>query len=80
MRIVNPSFGEEAPSNEQVAANSVDWSKDPIILFSNSKPNAKELLEGMRSKMSAYRNTDNIDGMYDELAGKYRAAILAIAD
>ncbi|MDE0943543.1 MAG: hypothetical protein OSB58_14060 [Alphaproteobacteria bacterium] len=93
MRIVNPSFGEEAPGNEQVVANSVDWSKDPIILFSNSKPNAKELLEGLRDKMSAYRNTDNIDytlkdspaqpaaeGMYDELAGKYRAAILAIAD
>ena len=93
MKIVNPTFGQEAPGKEQVATNAVDWNKDPIILFSNSKPNAKELLEGLRDKMSAYRATDNIDytlkdspaqpapnGMYDELAMKYRAAILAIAD
>ncbi|MBT5896243.1 MAG: hypothetical protein HOK30_19750 [Rhodospirillaceae bacterium] len=93
MKIVNPSFGQEAPGKEQVAANSVDWNKDPIILFSNSKPNAKELLEGIRDKMSAHRATDNIDytlkdspaqpapdGMYDELATKYRAALIAIAD
>jgi len=93
MRIVNPSFGQEAPSTEIVSANAVDWKHDPIILFSNSKPNAKELLEGVRDQMGAYRNTDNIDyiakdtaaqgapeAMYDELATKYRAALLAIAD
>jgi thioredoxin reductase (NADPH) len=93
MRIVNPSFGQEAPSTETVSANAVDWKHDPIILFSNSKPNAKELLEGVRDQMGAYRNTDNIDyiakdtaaqgapeAMYDELATKYRAALLAIAD
>ena len=93
MRIVNPSFGREAPGKETLAGKAVDWSQDPIILFSNSKPNAKELLEGVREQMGAYRVTDNIDyihkdspaqpapeGMYDELAGKYRAAILAIAD
>ncbi len=93
MRIVNPSFGQEAPGKERITANAVDWTQDPIILFSNSKPNAKELLEGVRDQMSAYRATDNIDyvhkdspaqpapeGMYDELAGKYRAALLAIAD
>ncbi|MDA1099241.1 MAG: hypothetical protein O2967_09690 [Proteobacteria bacterium] len=93
MRIVNPAFGHEAPSTERVGANAVDWKHDPIILFSNSKPNAKELLEGVRDKMGAYRATDNIDyiakdtaaqgapdGMYDALATKYRAALLAIAD
>ena len=93
MRIVNPSFGREAPGQERALANSVDWNKDPIILFANSKPNAKELLEGLRDKMADYRAIDNIDyiqkdspaqpapdGMYDELAGKYRAALLAIAD
>jgi thioredoxin reductase (NADPH) len=93
MLIVNPSFGQEAPGKETLAGKAVDWSKDPIILFSNSKPNAKELLEGVREQMGAYRATDNIDyahkdspaqpapeGMYDELASKYRAAILAIAD
>lgn len=93
MRIVNPSFGQQAPGSERTGANTVDWKRDPIILFSNSKPNAKELLEGVRDKMSAYRAIDNIDyihkdspaqgapeGMYDELAGKYRAALLAVAD
>ena len=93
MRIVNPSFGREAESTERARANSIDWAKDPIILFANSKPNAKELLEGVRDKMAAYRATDNIDyihkdspaqpapgGMYDELAGKYRGALIAIAD
>ncbi len=93
MRIVNPTFGREAPGTEQTAAGTVDWQRDPIILFSNSKPNAKELLEGVRDQLGAYRTTDNIDfahkdsaaqptptAMVDELATKYRAALLAIAD
>jgi len=93
MRIVNPSFGREAPGAAEAVAHTVDWQKDPIILFSNSKPNAKELLEGVRDQMGAYRATDNIDyaqkdspaqpapsAMVDELATKYRAALLAIAD
>ncbi|MFP6705394.1 MAG: hypothetical protein VCE75_05050 [Alphaproteobacteria bacterium] len=93
MLIVNPSFGWEAPGQEKAGANAVDWHKDPIILFANSKPNAKELLEGVRDKMAAYRSTDNIDythkdspaqpapdTMYEALAGKYRAALIAIAD
>ncbi|MFP6748391.1 MAG: hypothetical protein VCD66_12430 [Alphaproteobacteria bacterium] len=93
MRIVNPSYGREAPGTERAGANSVDWRVDPIILFANAKPNARELLEGIREKMSDYRATDNIDymtkdspaqpasdAMYDEMAGKYRAALLAIAD
>ena len=93
MRIVNPSFGQEAPSTETVGVNAVDWKADPIILFSNSKPNAKELLEGVRERMAAYRAIDNIEhahkdspaqpapeAMVDELSKKYRAALIAIAD
>lgn len=93
MRIVNPTFGQEVPNIEKISANSVNWKTDPIILFSNSKPNAKELLEGVRDRMADYRMIDNIDytykdsvaqgapdAMYDELAKKYRAALLAIAD
>ena len=93
MRIVNPSFGQEAPGSEPVAAIPVDWRHDPIVLFANSKPNARELLEGLRDRMAAFRATDNIDyaqkdnpaqpapsAMVDELATKYRAALLAIAD
>ena len=93
MRIVNPSFGQEAPSTEKISANAVDWKQDPIILFSNSKPNAIELLEGVRERMGAYRSIDNIEhahkdspaqpaseAMIDELAKEYRAALIAIAD
>ena len=93
MRIVNPTFGESAAGGEQVGIHTIDWENDPIVLFSNSKPNAKELLEGIRQSMGAFRSIDNIDfvykdsasqpapaHMYDEVAAKYKGALLAIAD
>ena len=96
MRIVNPSFGledgDESRSTENVTV-SADWSKDPIAIMSNSKPNARELLEGVREKMGAYRSVDNIDyffkdsaakpapaALYDEIAQRYKGAIVALAD
>ena len=93
MRIVNPSFGI-APAGEGMAtANPVDWSNDPIVLFSNNKPNARELLEGVRERLSTIRRVDNIDyiakgsasqpappEMIDAVARKYRIALLALGD
>jgi hypothetical protein len=93
MRIVNPSFGI-APQNEGTAtAGLVDWANDPLILFSNNKPNAKELLEGVRDKLAAIRRVDNVDyiakgsasqpappEMINEVARKYRIALLALGD
>ena len=93
MRIVNPSFGI-APQGEGTAtAEPVDWANDPIILFSNNKPNAKELLEGVRDKLAALRRVDNVDyiakgsasqpappGMIEDVAKKYRIALLALGD
>jgi hypothetical protein len=93
MRIVNPSFGI-APQNEGTAtAGPVDWANDPMILFSNNKPNAKELLEGVRDKLAAIRRVDNVDyiakgsasqpappDMINEVARKYRIALLALGD
>ncbi len=96
MRIVNPSFGlPEAADNASgpdVAANA-DWGKDPIAIMSNSKPNARELLEGVRDQMAAYRETGNIDYMFkdsaaqpappeliDQIAAKYKGAIVGLAD
>ncbi len=93
MRIVNPSFGLAPAGAAQAAAASVDWRQDPIILFSNSKPNAKELLEGVRERLAAIRRVDNVDfvhknsasqpappEMINELSRKYRIALLALGD
>ncbi len=93
MRIVNPSYGI-APQGEGTAtAGPVDWANDPIILFSNNKPNAKELLEGLRDRLSATRRVDNVDyiakgsasqpappEMIEDVARKYRIALLALGD
>lgn len=93
MRIINPSFGIQPASIEKVVGGAVDWRRDPIALFSNSKPNAKELLEGLKAKFGAMRATDNIEyltkdtasrpappEMIDEVTKKYRAALLALGD
>ena len=63
MRIVNPAFGlEEGGDNMSKAVElSTDWFKDGIAIISNSKPNARELLEGVKEQMGVYRSTDNID-------------------
>jgi hypothetical protein len=93
MRIVNPSFGLSPAGAEQAKTGPVDWREDPIILFSNSKPNAKELLEGVRDKLAAIRRVDNIDlihknsasqpapaEMINDVVKKYRIALLALGD
>ena len=95
MRIVNPSFGlEEGGDNQSSRFElSTDWNSDSIAIISNSKPNARELLEGMKAQMGVYRSTDNIDyffkdsaaqpapeALYDEVAAKYKGAIVALAD
>lgn len=93
MRIVNPSFGIVPAGAEQAAETRVDWKNDPILLFCNSKPNAKELLEGLRRKLSGLRRIDNIDmvikrsasqpappEMINDAVRKYRIALLALGD
>ena len=93
MRIVNPTFGI-APQGEGTAtAGPVDWMNDPIVLFSNNKPNAKELLLGVRDKLASIRRVDNVDyiakgsasqpappEMLNEVVRKYRIALLALGD
>lgn len=93
MRIINPSFGQASATAESVTSGPVDWRRDPIILFSNSKPNAKELLEGLRAKLGTIRSLEGIDFVYkesaskpaptaivDDVAKRYRAALLALGD
>ena len=92
MRIANPSFGVDAAGGERLVAGNVDWLQDPIALFSNSKPNARLLLEGVRDSLGSFRSTDNIDyffkdsaakpapeELYDEVAASYKGAIVALA-
>ena len=93
MRIVNPSFGLSAAAGATVALKPVNWKTDAIALVSNSKPNARELLSGIRDKLSAFRAVDNIDflsknsasqpapkDLMEKVAANYRGALLAIAD
>jgi hypothetical protein len=93
MRIVNPTFGIAPPGEGTATAEPVDWANDPIILFSNNKPNARELLEGVRDRLAAIRRVDNVDyiakgsasqpappEMINEIARKYRIALLALGD
>jgi len=82
MRIYNPTFGVSVAGGEKVALKPV-----------NSKPNARELLDGIRSKLGASRQVENIKflaknsasqpapkDLIEEVAANYRGALLAIAD
>jgi hypothetical protein len=93
MRIVNPTFGLSVTSAEKVALKPVNWKIDAIALVSNSKPNARELLDGIRSRLGALRPVDNVDflskdsasqpapkDLLEQVAANYRGALLAIAD
>ncbi len=93
MRIVNPSFGLASEADVESETRPVDWSRDSIILFGNAKPNARELLEGIRASMAAFRSIEEIafvakdspaqpapPEMIENIAQTHRAALLALAD
>lgn len=94
MRIINPSFGlQNDAAGAKAEAAATDWAKDPIAIISNSKPNAQELLTGVRDLMGAFRATENIDylskdsaaqpappELIDQVAQNYKGAIVALAD
>ncbi len=93
MRIVNPTYGIAPQGEGSATAGPVDWMNDPIVLFSNNKPNAKELLLGVRDRLSSIRRVDNVDyiakgsasqpappEMLNEVVRKYRIALLALGD
>jgi len=93
MRIVNPTFGIAPQGEGTAAAAPVDWLNDPVILFSNNKPNAKELLEGLRNRLSTIRRVDNVDyiskpsasqpaaaEVINDITKKYRIGLFALGD
>ena len=96
MRIVNPCYGlapvVEATPTDAIKSD-INWRTDPVAIISNSKPNARELLEGVRSLMAGFRDIGNIDyhaktsasypasdAMNADIAARYKGAILALAD
>jgi hypothetical protein len=93
MRIVNPTFGQSATSGEKAALKPINWKTDAIALVSNSKPNARELLMGVRDKLGAHRQIENIKflaknsasqpapkELLQEIATNYKGALLALGD
>jgi len=89
VRIVNPTYGVSAVGGEAKVGAPIDWMTDPIALFSNSKPNARELMDGLKAKLSDVRSIDNIEFIYkpsasqpapaetmDEVVQRYRAALM----
>lgn len=93
MRIYNPSYGLSATSKEKIELKPINWMTDAIALVSNSKPNARELLWGVRDKLSAHRQVENIKflaknsasqpapkDLLQEIAANYKGALLALGD
>ncbi|MQA88298.1 MAG: hypothetical protein GEV03_27685 [Streptosporangiales bacterium] len=93
MRIVNPTFGHPEHVAETSASRPLDWRYDPMCVFSNSKPNANELLHGVRTRLEEVFGRDDVayeakqsaavpadPDMIDWLAEQYRLAVLAIGD
>ncbi|MBU8876832.1 hypothetical protein KQ910_23860 [Reyranella sp. MMS21-HV4-11] len=93
MRIFNPSFGMAAAGPAKVTLQPINWATDAIALISNSKPNARELLEGVRAMLGAHRSVDNIHfhaknsasqpapkELIEKVAKNYKGALLALGD
>jgi hypothetical protein len=93
MRIVNPTFGISTDEKEVLKGGPVNWREDAIVMFDNSKPNARALLEGVRNKLAAERRVDNIAflskpsastpapaELIDQVVKSHRVALLALAD
>jgi thioredoxin reductase (NADPH) len=93
MRVINPTFGQPTSGHDQAASRPPDWRRDPICMFSNSKPNANELLLGISSRLEkmlgrkeiAFESKQNAampagPELLDWLARQYRVVVLAVGD
>ena len=92
---ISPAVAQEWPTRPltMVAPFAAGGSTDAIARISNSKPNARELLWGVRDKLSAHRQVENIKflaknsasqpapkELLQEVAANYKAALLALGD
>lgn len=93
LRIVDPTFGVLPVDTEaaQVAGGTADWSE--VAVFSNSKPNATELLRGVGERLQAHwelpelgfaskpnASTAADKDTIDWLAQRYRMVVVAVGD
>ena len=92
MEILDP-VGPTTATTRTLAPRPASLQGAVIGVLDNSKPNARELLSGIRDKLSAFRPVDNIDflsknsasqgapkDLLEKVAANYRGALLAIAD
>jgi thioredoxin reductase (NADPH) len=93
MQIIDPTYGKPGSGTGQPAATAPDWRHDPMCLFSNSKPNADDLLRGIGPRLGAALGRGDIaferkknaampadPDMLDWLARQYRVVVLAVGD
>ena len=93
MRIVNPTFGRPERVDDALAHFSVTAGTEMICVFSNSKPNATDLLKGMAQRIEKAAGDPEIGFVskpnaavagegetFDWLAERYQMAVLATGD
>ena len=93
MEIIDPTYGKPGARRGKAAAPEPDWRRDPMCLFSNSKPNADELLRGIGARLGAALGRGDISfeskenaampadpDQLDWLARQYRVVLLAAGD
>jgi hypothetical protein len=92
MRIVDPTYGVAA--DEEAAAVAAEPAPaGTLCLFSNSKPGATDLLQGVADRLVAERGFGDVGfaskpnaasgaqtDVLDHLAAQYRMAVVAIGD
>lgn len=93
MRIVNPTFGRPELVDDSLAHFRVTPGTETICVFSNSKPNATDLLKGMAQRIEEAAEVREIgfiskpnaavageEETFDWLAERYQMAVLATGD
>jgi thioredoxin reductase (NADPH) len=93
LRIVDPTFGVQPAEAETtpLSGGTADWTE--VALFSNSKPNATELLRGVGERLQAHWDLPEIGfaskpnasaaadkDTIDWLAQRYKMVLVAVGD
>lgn len=93
MEIFDPTYAATDASSGASPLRPINFARDSIVMFSNSKPNAPELLDGIRSKLHSQYERSDIDfvkkdtaslpapkPLIEQVASQYQIAIHALGD